>query len=719
MPGSHQNAVGRTCGAARGVCGVRALTALVLASAMSVGLVAGAPAAEATGATVDLVVTRRTPAHSLDFDVVTVASDEANAVAAWLRGQPGVVEVAPSVDYVSLSLGAAVSTPASTPAPRRGSGVETVETAGAAGAAGAGGIDPRRAEQWNLDQVRAEDAWTTVDPSGVVVAVIDTGLRADHEDFQGAQVLPGVDAVAFIDGGGRNPVLPSASRVGAGADPIGHGTFVAGIVGAGWHNGRGIAPVAPGVQVMPITTFWDDGLGSSEAVVPAIVWAVDHGADVVNLSLGSIYSDPTMHAAIRYAESRGVVVVAAAGNYGMPIPVYPAAYPEVLAVAATDRSGRRASFSESGDWVDIAAPGDDVPSTTVDGGYGTWRGTSFASPHVAGAAALVVAARPDATPAQVRALLVNNSRDAGAPGFDDLYGWGVLDVAASVRAATRAPGGYRTVAVSGAIEDFGDQLATVGTPSGGAGAGALPDAAAQLPGGSTGRPSPVVGGAAVGAAGGVWTVQADGTVRSAGGAPHLGDVATAGVWLSAPIVGMAASPSSAAPAGGSSGYWLVAADGGVLAFGDARFLGSLGDLRLSAPIVGMAGTPSGDGYWLVAADGGVFAFGDARFLGSLGDLRLSAPIVGMAGTPSGDGYWLVAADGGVFAFGDARFFGSLGGQALNGRIVGVTATPSGHGYWLLGRDGGVFTFGDAGYQGSSVERRGAAATGGAAVLIPS
>jgi subtilisin family serine protease len=680
--------------------------------------------AEASGTTVDLVVTRHTSAGSLGVEVVTVDTARAVTVAADLRDDLGVLAVAPSVDYWSLSLGAPVSEPTSEPARPGGSGVSSAaadaDGAGGSGAGGSGGggvggaVDPRRAEQWNLDQVRAEPAWATVDPSGLVIAVIDTGLRADHEDFHGASVLPGVDALAFVDGAGRSPVVP-ASRVGVAADPVGHGTFVSGILGAGWRNGRGIAPVAPGVQILPITTFSDDGLGSSESVVPAIVWAVDHGADVVNLSLGSIYSDPSMHEAVRYAESKGVVVVAAAGNFGRSIPVYPAAYPEVLAVAATDRLGQRASFSETGPWIDLAAPGDDVPSTTVDGGYGTWRGTSFAAPHVAAAAALVLAARPQATPAQVRALLVNNSRDAGPVGFDESYGWGVLDIAASVLAASRPSGAYRTVAATGAVESFGDRAAAnsppaVGTDVSPIGSGAVPSGLSVVVGAAA-RPGR--------SDGGIWTVQADGTVHALGSAPHLGDVPTAGLRLSAPIVGMAASPSG-------DGYWLVGADGGVLAFGDARFAGSLGDVRLAAPIVGMAAAPSSDGsgggsgggYWLVAADGGVFAFGAARFAGSLGDVRLAAPIVGMSAAPSSDGYWLVAADGGVFSFGDVGFFGSLGGRALNGRVIAITASPSGQGYWLLGRDGGVFTFGDAAYRGSSVERGGSGATGAAVVLIP-
>ncbi len=121
------------------------------------------------------------------------------------------------------------------------------------------------------------------------------------------------------------------------------------------------------------------------------------------------------------------------------------------------------------------------------------------------------------------------------------------------------------------------------------------------------------------------------------------------------------------------GYWLVARDGGIFAFGDAAFFGSTGDLRLNQPIVTMAPTPTGNGYWLAASDGGMFTFGDAAFLGSTGSLKLNKPIVSMTPTGLGDGYWLVASDGGIFSFGDASFYGSAGGAPLNSPIVGMAA----------------------------------------------
>ena len=149
------------------------------------------------------------------------------------------------------------------------------------------------------------------------------------------------------------------------------------------------------------------------------------------------------------------------------------------------------------------------------------------------------------------------------------------------------------------------------------------------------------------------------------------------------------------------GYWLVASDGGVFAFGDAKFFGSAGGIRLNRPVNGISATPSSQGYWIVASDGGIFAFGDAEFKGSTGAITLNAPIVGMASTPTGEGYWLVASDGGVFAFGDAAFHGSTGDIRLNSPIVSITATPSGGGYWIVAADGGVFAYGDAEFKGST------------------
>jgi hypothetical protein len=191
--------------------------------------------------------------------------------------------------------------------------------------------------------------------------------------------------------------------------------------------------------------------------------------------------------------------------------------------------------------------------------------------------------------------------------------------------------------------------------------------------------------------GGYWMVSAQGKVLFFGAARFLGSAY--GLSLVRPIIGMAATPDG-------GGYWLAASDGGIFAFGDAQFYGSTGGMALNAPIVSMAATLDGRGYWLVASDGGIFAFGDALFYGSTGGVRLNEPMVGMGATPDSRGYWLAASDGGIFSFGDAQFYGSTGGMALNAPIVATAATPDGNGYWLVATDGGVFTYGDARYYGS-------------------
>ncbi len=190
---------------------------------------------------------------------------------------------------------------------------------------------------------------------------------------------------------------------------------------------------------------------------------------------------------------------------------------------------------------------------------------------------------------------------------------------------------------------------------------------------------------------GYWVADNDGGVFAHGTAQFYGSVGD--LRLNAPISGMAATPDG-------GGYWLVAADGGIFSFGDAEFYGSAGELHLNAPMVDIVATPDGRGYWLVGSDGGIFNFGDAGFYSSTGHLHLNSPIVGMARTPDGRGYWLVGSDGGTFSFGDAAFHGSTGMLHLNSAIAGIAASSDGRGYWLVGGDGGVFSFGDAGFYGS-------------------
>ncbi len=190
------------------------------------------------------------------------------------------------------------------------------------------------------------------------------------------------------------------------------------------------------------------------------------------------------------------------------------------------------------------------------------------------------------------------------------------------------------------------------------------------------------------------TLALTGAAFSVAGGAGAGLPTGSGMQLNAPIVGAAAAPDG-------SGYWLVAADGGVFSFGRAGFYGSTGSAHLNAPIVGIAATPDGGGYWEVASDGGVFAFGDAKFFGSTGGTPLNRPIVAITSTPDGRGYWLVGADGGVFGFGDASFYGSAVNLTPSSAIVGISSSPDGRGYWEASANGAVFAFGDAPYEGGA------------------
>jgi hypothetical protein len=209
--------------------------------------------------------------------------------------------------------------------------------------------------------------------------------------------------------------------------------------------------------------------------------------------------------------------------------------------------------------------------------------------------------------------------------------------------------------------------------------------------GGTHLSAPIVGLAATPDGGGYYMVASNGGVFTFGDAHFYGS--GAGLALGSPVVGMAVTPDG-------RGYWLTTANGGVFTFGDASFHGA-GLGVINASVVGIAPTSDGGGYWLATTNGGIFTFGDARFLGSAGAMPLNAPIVGLTATPDGGGYWLVASDGGIFTFGNASFFGSTGGMALNAPIVGMTSTPDGGGYWLVAADGGVFNYGDAGFYGST------------------
>ncbi len=247
----------------------------------------------------------------------------------------------------------------------------------------------------------------------------------------------------------------------------------------------------------------------------------------------------------------------------------------------------------------------------------------------------------------------------------------------------------RVVVVVLAFAVLTGAAAATGQPAAAAGTTRVQDISMQSS--VTALAAPIVGLVATPTGKGYWRVAADGGVLTAGDARFYG---SASGRAHAPIVAIVATRSG-------NGYWLTDRVGEVFTFGDAKYHGSMAGHPLNLPIVGMAATPSGSGYWLVASDGGIFSY-NAPFLGSTGAIQLNQPIVGMAATPNGNGYWLVASDGGVFSY-NAPFFGSTGAIQLNEPITGMAPAPHGDGYTMVAADGGLFRFGASSpFYGSAV-----------------
>ncbi|MBP1177301.1 S8 family peptidase [Paenibacillus sp. FSL M7-0802] len=276
--------------------------------------------------------------------------------------------------------------------------------------------------QWNLPATETNRGWKLSKGSkDVIVAVVDTGVDLDHPDLKG-QILSG-----------HNVVNPSEKPY----DDVGHGTHVAGIISALVNNGEGVAGMTWYNKVMPIKVLDQSGSGTTYSVAEGIIWAADHGAKVINLSLGNYAQAEFLHDAIKYAYDKDVVLVAATGNDNTERPGYPAAYPEVFAVSATDSSMHRASFSNYGDYVDVMAPGASIASTYPGNQYAALSGTSMASPHVSALAALIRSINPDLTNKEVMDLMRSSVIDLGTPGHDKYFGYGQIDVYKALKAAQR------------------------------------------------------------------------------------------------------------------------------------------------------------------------------------------------------------------------------------------------------------------------------------------
>lgn len=269
--------------------------------------------------------------------------------------------------------------------------------------------------QWDLRAVEVPGAWNKTLGVGARVAVVDTGIASGHPDLKSKIALQ-KDLV-------NNDNL-------AEDDTKGHGTHVAGTVGAATNNGLGVAAVCPGCKLLIAKAGEAERLYDFD-IAQGIYWSVNNHAKAINLSVGGYTSNRVLEHAVDYAWDHGVVVVAAAGNDNTSRPSYPAAYTHVISVSATNELDRKARFSNYGTTVDVAAPGVGILSTVPGGGYETKDGTSMASPHVAALAGLLAA--QDRTAPEIRKRIQRTATDLGADGKDDLYGWGLINANKAVR----------------------------------------------------------------------------------------------------------------------------------------------------------------------------------------------------------------------------------------------------------------------------------------------
>lgn len=388
----------------------RALLVLVLAAFALANLGAAPPTNQGNAAS-----------HAPDRILVKFKpGTDAGSIAAVHRQNGGaVIDTIPGIDVQVVAVPAG-TVPSRVAAYGRNPNVQYAEPDYVATAVGkpappppASGPDPYLSQQWGMATVQALEAWNfTSGNSAIKIAILDSGIDQNHPDLSSKIV-----AQKNFSGGG----LPD--------DLYGHGTHVAGIAAALTNNRLGVAGLGNKSSLMNGKVLGNAGTGYYSWIASGVTWAADKGAKVINMSLGGTYSDQTLASAIVYAWNKGVVTVAAAGNNGSSTKFYPAAYPNCIAVAATNPADAAASFSNFGiDWVDVAAPGVDILSTLNTGGYGYMSGTSMASPHVAGLAGLVWSTSYGSGNTSVRSRIENTTKKIGT----DLWGFGRINALSAV-----------------------------------------------------------------------------------------------------------------------------------------------------------------------------------------------------------------------------------------------------------------------------------------------
>ena len=277
--------------------------------------------------------------------------------------------------------------------------------------------DPYAGSQWHLPKIAAGTAWDLSQGANITIAILDSGVLASHADLS-ARIVPGWNFY------GNNADT---------ADATGHGTSVAGAAAAMTNNGIGVSGVAGAARIMPIRVSDATGYAYYSTIAQGVTYAADHGARVANASFAGVFKSSSVASAAQYLKSKGGLLFVSAGNSN--INENSPANTSMIPVAATDSADAKASFSAYGDYVALTAPGVGIYTTGSDGGYRAASGTSFSSPIAAGVAALMMAAKPSLTAAQVESLLYSTATDLGTAGRDIYFGWGRVNAAAAVAAA--------------------------------------------------------------------------------------------------------------------------------------------------------------------------------------------------------------------------------------------------------------------------------------------
>jgi thermitase len=274
--------------------------------------------------------------------------------------------------------------------------------------------DPKFGKQWGLSRTSLPGAWNSTKGRGAKIAIVDSGVDESHPDI--GKIAAQRDFVRDDE---------------AANDIYGHGTRITGIAGALTDNGKGMAGACPECQLLIAKVMDAQGRATDSRIIEGIDWSMKHGADVVNLSLGGSAMSSVLRKAVNRASASGAVVVAAAGNTGTTRRQYPAAYPKAIAVSATDRSGGLAYFSSHGDWVDLAAPGTNILSTSASGRYSEQSGTSMSAPFVSGLAGLLASQGMPAN--SIRQRMQATAKDLGPAGDDPRFGYGRINADRAVR----------------------------------------------------------------------------------------------------------------------------------------------------------------------------------------------------------------------------------------------------------------------------------------------